>query len=67
MNTFVWKLFVKTCSFSLVEAELADVIPVVHTSVAATRIVGRVSVGNRYFTISGSYMFVNEFPSIIYF
>eukprot|EP00080_Pristionchus_pacificus_P013158 PDM73178.1 eif-6 [Pristionchus pacificus] len=33
--------------YSLVEAELADVIPVVHTSVAATRIVGRVSVGNR--------------------
>uniref|UniRef100_A0A0K0DBB7 Eukaryotic translation initiation factor 6 n=1 Tax=Angiostrongylus cantonensis TaxID=6313 RepID=A0A0K0DBB7_ANGCA len=33
--------------YSSVEAELADVIPVVHTSISSTRIVGRVTVGNR--------------------
>lgn len=43
--------------FSLVEAELADVIPVVHTSVAATRIVGRVSVGNRYLLSRSAHLF----------
>ncbi|EYC18104.1 hypothetical protein Y032_0028g1680 [Ancylostoma ceylanicum] len=34
--------------YSLVEAELSDVIPVVHTSISSTRIVGRVTVGNRH-------------------
>ncbi|VDM80518.1 unnamed protein product [Strongylus vulgaris] len=34
--------------YSTVEAELADVIPVVHTSISSTRIVGRVTVGNRH-------------------
>ncbi|PAV64968.1 hypothetical protein WR25_10276 [Diploscapter pachys] len=34
--------------YSQVEAELADTIPVVHTSIAATRIVGRITVGNRH-------------------
>ncbi|CAI4230163.1 unnamed protein product [Auanema sp. JU1783] len=34
--------------FSIVEAELSDVIPVVHSSIASTRIVGRVTVGNRH-------------------
>ncbi|CAB3407643.1 unnamed protein product [Caenorhabditis bovis] len=33
--------------YSILEAELADVIPVVHTSIASLRIVGRVTVGNR--------------------
>lgn len=31
----------------MVEGELADVIPVIHCSIAGTRIVGRVTVGNR--------------------
>lgn len=34
-------------SFSVVEGELADVIPVIHCSVAGTRIVGRITAGNR--------------------
>ncbi|KAK5986231.1 Eukaryotic translation initiation factor 6 [Trichostrongylus colubriformis] len=34
--------------YSTVEAELAEVIPVVHTSITSTRIVGRVTVGNRH-------------------
>ena len=34
--------------FSIVEGELADVIPVIHCSIAGTRIVGRVTVGNRH-------------------
>mmetsp|Transcript_7877 Transcript_7877/g.17349 ORF Transcript_7877/g.17349 Transcript_7877/m.17349 type:complete len:137 (-) Transcript_7877:1147-1557(-) len=33
--------------YSLFEAELADHIPVVQTSIAGTRIVGRVTVGNK--------------------
>ncbi|VDN34434.1 unnamed protein product [Gongylonema pulchrum] len=33
--------------FSVVESELADVIPVIHCSIAGTRIVGRVTAGNR--------------------
>ncbi|CAI5438177.1 unnamed protein product [Caenorhabditis angaria] len=33
--------------YSILEAELSDIIPVVHTSIASTRIVGRVTVGNR--------------------
>ncbi|VDN45562.1 unnamed protein product [Gongylonema pulchrum] len=32
---------------SVVESELADVIPVIHCSIAGTRIVGRVTAGNR--------------------
>lgn len=32
---------------SVFESELADVIPVVHTSIAGTRIVGRLTAGNR--------------------
>lgn len=34
--------------YSFVEAELTDVIPVIHCSIAGTRIVGRVTVGNRH-------------------
>lgn len=34
------------CSF--VESELADTIPVVHTSITGTRIIGRLTVGNRH-------------------
>lgn len=34
--------------FSVIEAELADVIPVIHCTIAGTRIVGRVTVGNRH-------------------
>ncbi|KAJ1540927.1 Eukaryotic translation initiation factor 6, partial [Nowakowskiella sp. JEL0078] len=34
--------------YSVFESELGDVIPVVHTSVAGTRIIGRLSVGNRH-------------------
>ncbi|KAL7754474.1 Eukaryotic translation initiation factor 6 [Sorochytrium milnesiophthora] len=34
--------------YSVFEAELADVIPVVHTSVGGTRIIGRLTVGNRH-------------------
>lgn len=30
------------------EAELADTIPVIHCSIAGTRIVGRITVGNRH-------------------
>ncbi|VDM95154.1 unnamed protein product [Thelazia callipaeda] len=33
--------------YSVVEGELADVIPVIHCSIAGTRIVGRVTAGNR--------------------
>ncbi|KAJ3334075.1 Eukaryotic translation initiation factor 6 [Blyttiomyces sp. JEL0837] len=33
--------------YSVFESELADVVPVVHTSIAGTRIIGRLSVGNR--------------------
>ncbi len=33
--------------YSVFEAELADVVPVVHTSIAGTRIVGRLTAGNR--------------------
>lgn len=34
--------------YSAFESELADVIPIVHTSVGGTRIVGRLTVGNRH-------------------
>ncbi|CAL2028118.1 CBN-EIF-6 protein [Caenorhabditis brenneri] len=34
--------------YSTLEAELSDVIPVVHTSINSTRIVGRLTVGNRH-------------------
>lgn len=34
--------------YSVFEAELADVIPIVHTSIAGTRIIGRLCVGNRH-------------------
>ncbi|KAI9009115.1 hypothetical protein DFJ74DRAFT_637163 [Hyaloraphidium curvatum] len=34
--------------YSVFEGELADVIPVVHTSIAGTRIVGRLTAGNRH-------------------
>ncbi|CAB16860.1 Eukaryotic translation initiation factor 6 [Caenorhabditis elegans] len=34
--------------YSILEAELSDLIPVVHTSIASTRIVGRLTVGNRH-------------------
>lgn len=34
-------------TFSVVEGELADIIPVIHCSIAGTRIVGRITVGNR--------------------
>uniref|UniRef100_A0A914DQT8 Eukaryotic translation initiation factor 6 n=1 Tax=Acrobeloides nanus TaxID=290746 RepID=A0A914DQT8_9BILA len=34
--------------YSVVEGELADVIPVVHCSISGTRIIGRTSVGNRH-------------------
>lgn len=33
---------------SVFEAELKDVIPVIHTSIAGTRIIGRLCVGNRH-------------------
>jgi len=33
---------------SVFEAELKDVIPIVHTSIAGTRIIGRLCVGNRH-------------------
>lgn len=33
--------------YSVFESELADVVPVVHTSIAGTRIIGRLTVGNR--------------------
>jgi len=34
--------------YSVFEAELADVVPVVHTSIGGTRIVGRLTAGNRH-------------------
>ncbi|KAI8805263.1 hypothetical protein BJ742DRAFT_250308 [Cladochytrium replicatum] len=34
--------------YSVFESELSEVIPVVHTSVAGTRIIGRLAVGNRH-------------------
>ncbi|KAI0322136.1 hypothetical protein OF83DRAFT_1095425 [Amylostereum chailletii] len=34
--------------YSAFEAELGDVIPIVHTSIAGTRIVGRMTAGNRH-------------------
>jgi hypothetical protein len=33
------------CIFSVFERELSDIIPVVHTSIAGCRIIGRLSVG----------------------
>lgn len=33
---------------SVFEGELADAIPVVHTSIAGTRIIGRLTAGNRH-------------------
>jgi translation initiation factor 6 len=34
--------------YSTFEAELSDVIPIVHTTIAGTRIVGRLTAGNRH-------------------
>ncbi|KAI9140366.1 eukaryotic translation initiation factor 6 [Paraphysoderma sedebokerense] len=34
--------------YSVFESELADVIPVIHTSIAGTRIIGRLTAGNRH-------------------
>ncbi len=34
--------------YSVFESELADVIPVVHTSIGGTRIIGRLTAGNRH-------------------
>ncbi|TPX67753.1 hypothetical protein SpCBS45565_g03545 [Spizellomyces sp. 'palustris'] len=34
--------------YSVFESELSDVIPVVHTSIGGTRIIGRLTVGNRH-------------------
>lgn len=34
--------------YSTFEAELADVVPIVHTTIAGTRIVGRLTAGNRH-------------------
>lgn len=34
--------------YSSFEAELGDIIPIVHTSIAGTRIIGRLCVGNRH-------------------
>ncbi|KAI8359576.1 eukaryotic translation initiation factor 6 [Mortierella sp. GBAus27b] len=34
--------------YSVFEAELKDVLPIVHTSIAGTRIIGRLCVGNRH-------------------
>ena len=34
--------------YSVFEAELQDVIPVIHTTIAGTRIVGRLTAGNRH-------------------
>ncbi|KAI9202970.1 uncharacterized protein BJ171DRAFT_511438 [Polychytrium aggregatum] len=34
--------------YSVFESELADVVPVVHTSIAGTRIIGRLTAGNRH-------------------
>lgn len=36
----------KAYDFSVFEAELGDVIPVVHTSIGGTRIIGRLTAGN---------------------
>ena len=33
---------------SVFEGELSDSIPVIHTSIAGTRIIGRLTVGNRH-------------------
>ena len=35
------------CNYSTFEAELSDVMPVVHTSINGCRIVGRLTAGNR--------------------
>ncbi|BEI84081.1 hypothetical protein CcaverHIS002_0406850 [Cutaneotrichosporon cavernicola] len=34
--------------YSVFEAELADVVPIIHTTIAGTRIVGRLTAGNRH-------------------
>lgn len=34
--------------YSVFESELSDVIPVIHTSIGGTRIIGRLCVGNRH-------------------
>lgn len=34
--------------YSVFESELADVIPIIHTTIAGTRIVGRLTAGNRH-------------------
>ena len=43
-----WKLISSNEKKSVFESELADVIPVIHTSIAGTRIVGRLTAGNRH-------------------
>ncbi len=37
-----------TSACSVLEAELSDTIPVIHCSISGTRIVGRVTTGNRH-------------------
>ena len=46
------KTFIRKCRSALIcsvfESELADIIPVVHTSIGGTRIIGRLTAGNRH-------------------
>jgi translation initiation factor 6 len=37
-----------SCTFSIFESEVGETIPVIHCSVAGTRIVGRLTAGNRH-------------------
>lgn len=48
MKTILDGVYDRKAYFSVVEGELADVIPVIHCSIAGTRIVGRTTVGNRH-------------------
>lgn len=43
-----WKDLILLLLFSIFEAELADIIPVVHCSIVGTTIVGRLTAGNRH-------------------
>lgn len=51
LRTFTGRKFswvIKTPYFSQIEAELADIIPVVPCSIAGGRIIGRLTAGNRH-------------------
>ena len=49
--------------YSAFESELGDVIPIVHTSIGGTRIIGRLTAGENYATSFPRYMTIKTFGS----